>query len=102
MTAITSPLPHAGALAYDDGVPKIPAAAVSTEDADVLAELARRGPVEIELSLGARTLPDVRAPTSSASCTGESARTRSCCSARISTRGTWARARPTTARDVSP
>jgi len=58
VTAITSPLPHAGALAYDDGVPKIAAAAVSTEDADLLAELARRGPVEIELSLGARTLPD--------------------------------------------
>ena len=59
VTAITSPLPHAGALAYDDSVPKIPAAAVSTEDADILAELARRGPVEIELSLGAQTLPDV-------------------------------------------
>jgi carboxypeptidase Q len=58
VTAVTSPLPHAGALAYDPGVPKIPAAAVSTEDADVLAELARRGRVEIELSLGARTLPD--------------------------------------------
>lgn len=59
VTAVTSPLPHAGALAYEDGVPKIPAAAISTEDADALAELARRGPVEIELSLGAQTLPDV-------------------------------------------
>ena len=58
VTAVTSRLPHAGALAYDDGVSKIPAAAISTEDADVLAELARRGPVDIELSLGARTLPD--------------------------------------------
>jgi hypothetical protein len=58
VTAITSPLPHAGALAYDDGPPKIPAAAISTKDANVLAELAHHGPVEIELSLGARTLPD--------------------------------------------
>ncbi len=42
-----------------------------------------------------------RAPTSSASCVGGSVRTRSCCSARTSIRGTWARARPTMARDAS-
>jgi hypothetical protein len=58
VTAVRSRIPHAGALAYDDGVPPIPAAAISTEDADVLAELAARGPVTIELALGARTLPD--------------------------------------------
>jgi Iap family predicted aminopeptidase len=58
VTAVTSPLPHAGALAYEDGVPQIPAAAVSTADADRLAGLARRGPVELELSLGAHRLPD--------------------------------------------
>jgi carboxypeptidase Q len=60
VTAITSPLPHTGALDYEEGVPKIPAAAISTADADVLAEFARRGPVEMELSLGSRTLPDSR------------------------------------------
>ncbi len=58
VTAIRSPLPHAGALAYDDDAPRIPAAAIATEDADALAELARRGPVEIALSLGAHRLPD--------------------------------------------
>jgi carboxypeptidase Q len=39
-------------------VPEIPAAAVTLEDADLLARLARRGPVEVELFLGARTLPE--------------------------------------------
>jgi len=58
VTAVRSRTPHAGALAYDDGVAKIPAAALATEDADLIAELAARGPVEIELSLGARMLPD--------------------------------------------
>jgi len=50
---------HAGALRYASGAPKIPAAAITVEDAELLARLARRGPVEIELSLGARQLPDV-------------------------------------------
>jgi len=58
VTAVSLRTPHAGALGYDEGVRKIPAAAISTEDADLLARLARRGPVEVELSLGARTLPD--------------------------------------------
>jgi carboxypeptidase Q len=58
VTAIRSPLPHAGALAYDDDVARIPAAAISTEDADALAELARHGRVELTLSLGAHRLPD--------------------------------------------
>lgn len=58
VTAVSLRTPHTGALRYESGVRQIPAAAVSTEDADFLARLARRGPVEIALSLGARTLPD--------------------------------------------
>jgi carboxypeptidase Q len=42
VTAVSSGPPHTGALSYDDGVRKIPAAAVSTEDADLLARLAQR------------------------------------------------------------
>jgi Zn-dependent M28 family amino/carboxypeptidase len=57
-TAIRSRLPHAGALAYDDDAPRIPAAAISTKDADELAVLARRGPVEVSLVLGAHRLAD--------------------------------------------
>ena len=59
VTAVSLRTPHTGALSYDDGVPKIPAAAISIEDADLLARLAQQGPVEVELALGARTLPDV-------------------------------------------
>jgi hypothetical protein len=58
VTAVSLRTPHTGALQYDEGVPRIPAAALSIEDADLLARLSRRGPVEVELSLGARTLPD--------------------------------------------
>jgi hypothetical protein len=64
VTAVSLDTPHTGALSYDDGVRKIPAAAVSTEDADLLARLAQRGPVEVELTLGARTLAD--APSANA------------------------------------
>jgi carboxypeptidase Q len=59
VTAVSLRTPHTGALSYDDGVAKIPAAAVSTEDADLLARLAGRGPVEVELEMGAQQLPDV-------------------------------------------
>jgi carboxypeptidase Q len=64
VTAASLRTPHTGALDYTAGVRKIPAAAISTEDADLLARLARRGPVEVELALGARTLPD--APSANA------------------------------------
>ena len=58
VTAVSLRTPHTGALRYQPGVRQIPAVAVSIEDADFLARLARRGPVEVALSLGARTLPD--------------------------------------------
>lgn len=52
--------PHTGAMRYDDAVPKIPAAAVTTEDADLLHRLLRRGaPVRLHLKLTPRTEPDV-------------------------------------------
>jgi Zn-dependent M28 family amino/carboxypeptidase len=50
--------PHTGQTDYDPEVAKIPAAAVSTEDADLLHRLLRRGAVRVRLSLGCRTLPD--------------------------------------------
>ena len=54
-------LPHTGALRYEDGVEKVPAAAVSAEDAMLIARLADSGePVRVHLELGARMLPDVR------------------------------------------
>ena len=52
-------LPHTGMTFYSDGVPKIPAAAVTAEDADLLANLTQQGPVEMRLVLTPQTLPRV-------------------------------------------
>src|SRR5205807_2680887 len=51
-------LPHTGALRYADDAPKIPAAAVASEDADLLAHLASEGKVRMHLVLTPQTLPD--------------------------------------------
>ena len=51
-------LPHTGLTAYTDGVPKIPAAAISAEDADLLKDLTAQGPVRLHLTLTPQTLPD--------------------------------------------
>jgi carboxypeptidase Q len=50
--------PHTGMTGYDADAPRIPAAAISTEDADLLHRLLQRGPVRVRLSLGCRMLPD--------------------------------------------
>ncbi len=53
-------LTHTGAMRYEEGTPKIPAVAVSAEDAELMARLiARDVPVEAALDLGCDTLPDV-------------------------------------------
>jgi Zn-dependent M28 family amino/carboxypeptidase len=51
-------LPHTGALRYADDAPKIPAAAVAAEDADMIAHLASEGPVRMHLVLTPQTLAD--------------------------------------------
>jgi carboxypeptidase Q len=51
--------PHTGATTFDDGAPKIPAAAISVEDAELLHRLLQRGPVQVRLGLGCRILADV-------------------------------------------
>jgi len=51
-------LPHTGMTQYSNEVPKIPAAAVSAEDADMLKDLASQGPVKLHLTLTPQTLPD--------------------------------------------
>lgn len=51
--------PHTGALTYDKSLPKIPAAAISTEDAELIHRLLARGErVVVRLVLAPRTLPD--------------------------------------------
>lgn len=50
---------HTGMLSYDEDKPKIPAAAITPEDADWFARMAARGQsVEVHLELGAKLLPD--------------------------------------------
>jgi carboxypeptidase Q len=52
-------LPHTGMTEYAPDVPKIPAAAVTAEDADLLKDLTSQGPVTLHLTLTPQTLPDV-------------------------------------------
>jgi hypothetical protein len=51
-------LPHTGLTMYTDGVPRIPAGAVTAEDADLLKNLTSQGPVKLHLTLTPQTLPD--------------------------------------------
>ena len=64
VTATSLDNPHTGALQYEAGVAKIPAAAVTLEGAEYLQRQAARGPVRVELRMGARLLPD--APSANA------------------------------------
>ena len=51
--------PHTGGMSYTDGVKKIPHAALSLEDANMLSRMAARGePIRVRLKMEARTLPD--------------------------------------------
>jgi carboxypeptidase Q len=52
-------IPHTGQTKYADDAPKIPAGAVTAEDADTIVDLARQGPVKMKLVLTPQTLPDV-------------------------------------------
>ena len=63
----TSRVAHTGSTNYADGGPRIPAAAVSNADADLLERLLARGPVTVRVVLGCRPLP----PSTSANVIGE-------------------------------
>ncbi len=51
-------LPHTGVTQYAADASKIPAAAVTAEDADMIVDLVRQGPVKMKLILTPQTLPD--------------------------------------------
>lgn len=51
-------LAHTGAMRYAQDAPRIPAAAVSPEDADLIAHLAKEGRVRLRLTLTPQQLPD--------------------------------------------
>ncbi len=60
MTTRLDDVPHTGGMHYAEGMPKIPAAAVSTVDAEFLSRLIKKdGTVRVRLRLSCQTLPDV-------------------------------------------
>lgn len=53
-------LPHTGGMAYENDAPRIPASAISAEDADHIHRLLQAGEkVRVRFELGCQTLPDV-------------------------------------------
>lgn len=59
VTAKSLRSPHTGAMRYAEGDTKIPAAAISIEDADTIARLQAHGiPVVVNIKMEAQTLPD--------------------------------------------
>jgi hypothetical protein len=59
MTGLAVQTPHTGTTQYEDGAPKIPAAALSVEDAAMIERLIKRGtPVQVRLAMEARQEPD--------------------------------------------
>lgn len=59
MTGRSLATPHTGGLNYIAGVAKIPAAAITVEDAALIHRLAKDGvPVKVKLMMEAKTLPD--------------------------------------------
>jgi hypothetical protein len=62
---------HTGSMApYAKDAPKIPAAALAPEDADFVARAAQKGPVTIELAMGAKMMPDAESANVVAELTG--------------------------------
>ncbi len=58
-TPLAMQIPHTGEMEYDESQPKIPTAAISPEDAMMIARLVGDGvPVKVHLEMGARMLPD--------------------------------------------
>jgi carboxypeptidase Q len=60
VTPYSQRTPHTGAMRYDSTVTKIPHAAITVEDADMIQRMTERGQkVVVKLTMSAQTLPDV-------------------------------------------
>ncbi len=57
MTTLIDGNPHTGSLAYDPAYPKIPAMAISTEDAELLGDLLKDGPVRVFMESNCTLFP---------------------------------------------
>jgi len=60
-TGLAMQIPHTGTLVYDAQQPKIPAAAISVEDALMIERLCKEGPVTVHLQMDAHVEADVEA-----------------------------------------
>ncbi len=59
VTPFSMRTPHTGGMAYNDSVPKIPHAAITPDDADMIARMIQRGQrVTVKLTMSARMMPD--------------------------------------------
>ena len=59
VTGLSLQSPHTGAMNYEKGVPEIPAAAITVEDAHMIDRLtARNETVKVRLHMSARTMPE--------------------------------------------
>jgi carboxypeptidase Q len=52
-------LPHTGQTDYEPDAPKIPAGAIAAEDAELIVDLVKQGPVKMKLVLAPQALPEV-------------------------------------------
>ena len=60
VTPVSLQTPHTGAMSYAEGVPRIPYAAITIEDAEMIQRMTERGEnVVVRLKISAETLPDV-------------------------------------------
>lgn len=63
--------PHTGVQEYQDGVPKIPTACITVEDAEMMSRMVSRGNrIVIQLKMGARSYPDADSFNTVAEITG--------------------------------
>jgi Peptidase family M28/PA domain len=60
-TGLAMQIPHTGTLVYDAKQPKIPAAAITVEDALMIERLCKEGPVTVHLEMEAHMEADVQA-----------------------------------------
>ena len=60
-TGLAMQIPHTGTLVYDEKQPKIPAAAITVEDALMIERLCKEGPVTVHLQMDAHMEAEVQA-----------------------------------------
>ncbi len=58
LASSTDDYPHTGSLSYEEGSPRIPGAAMSTKNADLLVEWLQKGKVTLSLEMDCRHYPD--------------------------------------------